>query len=79
MPSIWQRHPRYVLLVFFVLLCTLYLFYPLQQSAFKPIYIFEENTLSNRLARADRIYEKALSSRDGMVKKFGPTPKDITL
>jgi hypothetical protein len=80
MPNAWQRHPRYVLLVFLVICCTFYLFYPTQQhSPFKPIYIFHENTLSNRLERADRIYEKTLSSRQEMIKKFGPTPTDITL
>jgi hypothetical protein len=80
MPSIWQRHPRYVLLVFFFFFCTLYFFYPIQQHpTFKPIYIFQHNTLSNRLERSDHIYEKSLTSRQGMIKKFGPAPKDIIL
>jgi hypothetical protein len=80
MPGIWQRHPRYALLAFLVFLCTLYLFFPVQQNpVFKPIYIFKENTLSNRLARSDHIYERALSSRQDMIKKFGPAPNDITL
>ncbi|KAF8234359.1 hypothetical protein L208DRAFT_841438 [Tricholoma matsutake] len=80
MPSIWQRHPRYAFLALLVFACTLYLFYPIQQrSVFKPIYIFKENTLANRLARSDHIYEKALSSRQDMIKKFGPSPKEIAL
>jgi hypothetical protein len=80
MPNAWQRHPRYLILVVLLICCSFYLFYPSQQHPpFKPVYIFQENTLSNRLARADRIYDKTLTSRHDMVKKFGPSPKDITL
>jgi hypothetical protein len=79
MPSIWQRHPRYAILAVVFIFCTFYLFYPQRRSASKPIYIFKENTLSNRLERSDSIYAKALDARRGMIKKFGPAPKDITL
>ncbi|EEB94850.1 hypothetical protein MPER_06273 [Moniliophthora perniciosa FA553] len=33
--------------------------------------------LPGRLAMADRIYDKLLEDRKGLIKKFGPNPDDL--
>ncbi|KAJ6591179.1 methyltransferase domain-containing protein [Mycena vulgaris] len=81
--GVWQRHPRYSLFIFVVLACTFYLLGPYQASP--PTFsssmrgLPRGNNLSSRLARSERIYNKLLVDRQGLIKKFGPTPKDVAL
>ncbi|KAJ7701825.1 methyltransferase domain-containing protein [Mycena rosella] len=82
MGSVWQRNPRYSVFIFVVLACTLYLLGPYQASAppFSSMRgLPRGNDLPSRLARSERIYNKLLVDRKGLIKKFGPKPKDIAL
>lgn len=80
MPGVWQRHPRYSLLVCVVLVTTLYLLVPIQhESLAPPLFTLTDNDLSNRVERAHKIYDKVLDARKGLIKKFGPATKDIAL
>ncbi|KAJ7115781.1 methyltransferase domain-containing protein [Mycena epipterygia] len=81
--GVWQRHPRYSIFIFVVLASTFYLLGPYQSS---PHPTFNSalrgltgHDLPSRLARSERIYNKLLVERQGLIKKFGPTPKDIAL
>jgi hypothetical protein len=38
-----------------------------------------DNDLSSRVERSTRIYDKLLTNRQGLIKKFGPTPQDIAV
>ncbi|KAL0577412.1 hypothetical protein V5O48_004577 [Marasmius crinis-equi] len=84
MPGVWSRHPKYVVFVFVVLATTFYLLNPLtpghnlhtDASSFGFPY---DPSLPGRLALADNIYEKMLVDRQGLIKKFGPTPADVSM
>lgn len=76
----WQRHPRFSFFILIAFIATVYLLYPSQEVAPpQTIYILRENNLANAVARAQRIYDKTLRNRQTLIKKFGPTPKDVTL
>ncbi|TDL19847.1 hypothetical protein BD410DRAFT_791734 [Rickenella mellea] len=82
MPSIFQRHPRYSLFTGFVLLATFLLL--ASQHAPPPGFSgaggpVADPFLKNRLATSERIYQKLLTDRKGLIKKFGPTPDKISL
>lgn len=80
MPGVWQRHPRYSILVLGVLVTTLYLLVPVQHETIAPpLFTMTDNDLPNRMERAHRIYDKVLEDRKGLIQKFGPTPKDIAV
>ncbi|KAF8957203.1 hypothetical protein BDZ97DRAFT_1847750 [Flammula alnicola] len=64
MVGVWQRHPRYTVLVAVALITTFYLLVP---------------SLASRIERSKVIYDKLLKDRQGLIKKFGPTPKTIDL
>jgi hypothetical protein len=83
MAGVWQRHPRYSLFIFVVLASTFYLLGPYQKS--QPTITSSMRglprgvDLPSRLARSEKIYNKLLVDRQGLIKKFGPTPKDVVL
>jgi hypothetical protein len=80
MPGIWNRHPRYSLLVFVVLAATLYFLVPAHNDhVFATHFPLNDNNLPARMARANRIYDKVLEDRQKLIKTFGPTPKDIAM
>ncbi|KAF8890931.1 methyltransferase domain-containing protein [Infundibulicybe gibba] len=81
MPGVWQRHPRYSIFVFVVLATTFYLLNPYQQDIpqFRPSIELHDKSLPGRLSRADKTYAKLLRDRQALIKKFGPTPKDVAL
>ncbi|XP_006455670.1 hypothetical protein AGABI2DRAFT_227143 [Agaricus bisporus var. bisporus H97] len=80
MPGIWNRHPRYSLLVFVVLAATLYFLVPVHyEHSVAPHFTLKDNDLPSRMARASRIYDKVLEDRKKLIKTFGPTPKDISM
>ncbi|KAJ7777901.1 methyltransferase domain-containing protein [Mycena maculata] len=81
MAVVWQRHPRYSLFIFAVLACTFYLLGPYRgrvppMSSGRAMAAYD---LPSRLARSEKIYNKLLVDRQGLIKKFGPTPKEIDL
>ncbi|TCD62167.1 hypothetical protein EIP91_007273 [Steccherinum ochraceum] len=74
---IFQRHPRYALLVFVILAGTVWLLFSdgghVSQAGVRDL------SLSARLDRAEKIYQKTLKGRQGLIKKFGPTPNQIAI
>ena len=86
-PSIWSRHPRYIVLVGFIVCATFYLLTS-EVSPFPPPSIhngavyevtLKDTGLPGRLARADKIYNKFLKDRQGLIEKWGPTKNDILM
>ncbi|KAF8644217.1 hypothetical protein AX16_008621 [Volvariella volvacea WC 439] len=82
MPSVWQRHPKYSLLIAFTILATLYLLSPYSDGSGISLTGLgslggRDLTLAARLERADRIYDKVLRDRQKLIQKWGPEPKDI--
>jgi len=89
MAPVFKRHPRYALLLSLLLAGVLYTLYSSGSFNYKSstlnltplrLEVKEyDTTLPSRVARADAIYDKALKDRHGLIKKFGPTPKDVAL
>jgi hypothetical protein len=82
--AVWQRHPRYSLFIAVVLAATFYLLGHQSQtvplaSTGATLRGLTAHDLPSRLARSARIYNKLLVDRKKLIKKFGPTPKDIAL
>ncbi|KDR78037.1 hypothetical protein GALMADRAFT_245009 [Galerina marginata CBS 339.88] len=78
MAAVWKRHPRYTMLVVAALVTTFYLLVPYGAP---PAHHFtlQDSSLASRVDRANVIYERLLKQREGLIKKFGPNPKDIAL
>ena len=76
MAGLWQRHPRYTMLVVVALITTFYLLVPAGPP--RPFHL-RDNSLQSRLEHSKAIYSKVLKDRKGLIKKFGPQPKDIEL
>ncbi|KAF7300284.1 hypothetical protein MKEN_01352500 [Mycena kentingensis (nom. inval.)] len=80
--AVYSTHPRYSLFILAVLAATVYLL-----ALYDPDPAILGTTLRNlnaydlpgRLERSKRIYTKLLHERQGLIKKFGPAPKDIVL
>jgi len=82
MANVWLRHPRYSLFILVTLITTFYLlFVPRESSSSSSSSSFhlQDNTLEDRVRRSHATYDKILTQRQGLLKKFGPTPKDIAL
>ncbi|KIJ98366.1 hypothetical protein K443DRAFT_104106 [Laccaria amethystina LaAM-08-1] len=81
MPGVCQRHPRYAVLVGFVLVATFYFLIPYAPEHRPDVHFMSmsDNDLSSRVERSTRIYDKLLTNRQGLIKKFGPTPQDIAV
>jgi len=76
MAGLWQRHPRYTMLVVVALITTFYLLVPASPPReFK----LRDNSLESRLEHSKASYSKILKDRTELIKKFGPQPKDIEL
>jgi hypothetical protein len=75
MATVWLRHPRYSLLILVTLISTFYLLFVPRNPSFH----LQDNTLVNRVQRSHAIYDKVVAQRQGLLKKFGPNPKDIAL
>jgi hypothetical protein len=76
MAGLWQRHPRYTMLVVVALITTFYLLVPASPP---PAFHLRDSSLQSRLEHSNAIYSKVLTDRKGLIKKFGPQPKDIEL
>ncbi|KAF9219871.1 hypothetical protein BS17DRAFT_740073 [Gyrodon lividus] len=81
MPSAWQRHPRYFIFVALVILATIYILNPYQSPVRTDSYAayIRDNELPARLARAEHVYSKMIAGRKEMIRKYGPTPRDILM
>lgn len=81
MPSILQRHPRYSLLSGFLLLAT-FLLLASQHAPPPPAFIINaggQESLDERLDRAESIYQRVLRDRQGLIERFGPTPDKVMM
>lgn len=77
MATVWIRHPRYSLLIVVTLITTFYLlFVPHHEEL---AFGIPDSSLASRVRRSHAIYDKFLVQRKGMIKKWGPEPKDISL
>ncbi|KAG6377921.1 methyltransferase domain-containing protein [Boletus reticuloceps] len=80
MPLVWQRHPRYFISVAIVIITTIYLLNPYQSlrtDLYEPS--IRDSDLSARVERAEQVYSKMVSDRKEMIRKFGPTARDIQM
>jgi hypothetical protein len=73
--TFYARHPRYTLLAAVIVVGVLLLLMsgPPQYPPFR----IEDRDLPGRLEKSHEIYDKLLKQRQGLIKKFGPHPKDI--
>lgn len=83
MPT-WHRHPRYALGAFLVLVTIFYFLNPFDSSQTllvqpPPSINYGDHDLPARLERSERIYTKVLNARQGLIRKFGPTPIDVAM
>jgi len=76
MAGLWQRHPRYTMLVIVALITTFYLLVPAGPP--RPFHL-RDNSLQSRLEHSKAIYSKVLKDRTGLIKKFGPSAKEIEM
>ncbi|OAX37470.1 hypothetical protein K503DRAFT_866852 [Rhizopogon vinicolor AM-OR11-026] len=81
MPAVWQRHPRYFLLVALVLTATFFLLGPYQSPPSTDSYAayIRDSTLPARIERAEGVYQKTITDRKGLIQKYGPTSRDIAM
>ncbi|KAF8126335.1 methyltransferase domain-containing protein [Boletus edulis] len=80
MPLVWQRHPRYFISVAIVIVTTIYLLNPYQSlrtDLYEPA--IRDSDLSARVERAEQVYSKMVADRKEMIRKFGPTARDIQM
>ena len=77
----WQRHPRYAIVVVFIVLTTTYLLRPylIEAPPASTLVLIRDNGLPGRLTRAESAYEKMLERRQKMIEKHGPTPFDVAM
>lgn len=64
-----------------VILTTIYLLNPYQSPLRTDLYeiSIRDNELPARLERAERVYSKVVGDRKEMIRKFGPTARDISM
>ena len=76
--AVCTRHPRYAALVAAALLTAIFLLaprHPPPGALRAPL----DTLLPARVSRSNAIYDKMLIGREGLIKKFGPTPKAVDL
>lgn len=73
-------HLHHTLALVAILLTTLYLLFRVRpQPPPSESYTMLDNSLASRMQRAHHIYDKRISQRSKLIKKFGPEPKNISL
>ena len=78
-----QRNPRYVLLVLVV--CAITFFFVTNSNfghTYAPIDVSglpSDPSLANRIARSEKMYQRTLEKREGLLKKHGPTPSQVVM
>lgn len=76
-PYIFQRHPRYAFLVFVILGGTIWLL--LSEGGHVVQAGVRDLSLHAKLERAERIYQKTIHGRQGLIQKFGPSPNQVAM
>lgn len=80
---VWQRHPRYMLSVFLIIIATICFLssYQISQPLLLPTFASttQNNDLSACLERAEGIYGRVVQARQGLIRKFGPTPSEVAM
>lgn len=81
MPVVWQRHPRYFLLVALVLTTTFFLLSPYESPLSTDSYAayIRDNTLPARLERSERVYQKVIAGRKDLIQRYGTNSRDIVM
>ncbi|EGN91733.1 hypothetical protein SERLA73DRAFT_192086 [Serpula lacrymans var. lacrymans S7.3] len=83
MPAIWQRHPRYFLIIVIIVSATFFLLSPYQSSLQTDPALYaatiRDDSLPARVERAERVYTRMTDDRRELIKKHGPTPADILM
>jgi hypothetical protein len=84
-----HRHPRFVLLLaalhitilFLLLAHSPFTLYQSSSSSQRPLLnpSIVHQALSARVRRAERAYQKSLRTRDALITKVGPAPRDVAL
>jgi hypothetical protein len=64
------------MLVIVALITTFYLLVPAGPPR---SFHLRDNSLQSRLEHSKAIYSKVLNDRKGLIKKFGPSPKDVEM
>ena len=74
------RNPRNALILFALVAGALYLFSTRSSAPAKnQAFGYSDEGLPGRVRNAERIYQKTVNGRQGLIKKFGPTPQDVTM
>lgn len=78
-----SRNPRYAVLIVVAVLTTVYLLSGSNLQAAYPSGRYgrpiKNADLDTRIQQSSEIYDRLLENRKGLIKKFGPEPKDIAL
>ncbi|KAF5339969.1 hypothetical protein D9611_012433 [Ephemerocybe angulata] len=79
--AVWNRHPKYAILVVVAILTTVYLLVPYSGPVNTARYdiVTRGADLVSRIQQSHDIYDRLLKNRKGLIKKFGPNPADIAL
>jgi len=81
--SVFIRHPRYAIVLAFLLASSLYLILPLSGSpgSFTPLRFANNDftDLSYRMAQAEVIYERTIQERAGLIERYGPKASEIEM
>lgn len=75
--SVFTRHPRYVFLLLSILLICSFLLFPSHSSSLARDGYLSSKSLQRVLREEDALYSDALVARENLVKKWGPTAKDV--
>lgn len=74
-----SRHPRYFLTIVLLMVTTIYVL-SLSYPTLPPVIVsWGASDLADRVEKAERIYDKVLHDRQGLIQKFGPTPNDVLM
>lgn len=83
---VWQRHPRYTLSVLVIIITTVCFLSPFQTptSALRApspatAQAGDKDSLSARMELSETIYSKIVQARQGLIRRFGPTPRDVAM
>ncbi|CAL1697515.1 unnamed protein product [Somion occarium] len=83
MALMFQRNPRYVLLVVVICAITFLLFthsnFGLAELPVDVSGLPNDPSLPARIARSERMYQKTLEKRQELIKKHGPTPERVVM
>ena len=76
MATVWICHPLLIVVTLITTFCLL--FAPHHELIYIPFSVHDDS-LKSRVQRSHAIYDKFLVQRKGLLKKWGPEPKDIHL